>query len=159
MRKNGIFIITILSLILITLGIILVATKEDISKESIPIKLVQPEFFLSDAPNDSLVLEACEYYGIQHANIVLAQAILETGHYQSGGCTRDKNLFGLYNSRKQEFFKFEKWYHSVEAYRNMIQSRYDGESNYYDWLEKIGYAEDTLYVQKLKQIDKMFINK
>ena len=158
MRKNGIFIIIILSLILITLGIIFVATKEDISKESIPVKLVQPEFFLSDAPNDSLVLEACEYYGIQHANIVLAQAILETGHYQSGGCTRDKNLFGLYNSRKQEFFKFEKWYHSVEAYRNMIQSRYDGESNYYDWLEKIGYAEDTLYVQKLKRIDKMFIN-
>ena len=93
MRKNGIFIITILSLILITLGIIFVATKEDISKESIPVKLVQPEFFLSDTPNDSLVLEACEYYCIQHANIVLAQAILETGHYQSGGCTRDKNLF------------------------------------------------------------------
>ena len=156
MRKNGIFIITILSLILITLGIILVATKEDISKESIQVKLVQPKFFLSDTPNDSLVLEACEYYGIQHANIVLAQAILETGHYQSGGCTRDKNLFGLYNSRKQEFFKFEKWYHSVEAYRNMIQSRYDGESNYYDWLEKIGYAEDTLYVQKLKRIAKIY---
>jgi flagellum-specific peptidoglycan hydrolase FlgJ len=156
MRKNGIFIIIILSLILIILGIILVATKEDISKKSIPVKLVQPEFFLSDTPNDSLVLEACEYYGIQHANIVLAQAILETGHYQSGGCTRDKNLFGLYNSRKQEFFKFEKWYHSVEAYRNMIQSRYDGESNYYDWLKKIGYAEDTLYVQKLKRIAKIY---
>lgn len=156
MRKSDIVIITILSLILITLGIILVATKEDISKESIPVKLVQPEFFLSDTPNDSLVLEACEYYGIQHANIVLAQAILETGHYQSGGCTRDKNLFGLYNSRKQEFFKFEKWYHSVEAYRNMIQFRYDGESNYYDWLEKIGYAEDTLYVQKLKRIAKIY---
>lgn len=156
MRKSDIVIITILSLILITLGIILVATKEEILKEPLPVKLVQPEFFLSDIPNDSLVLEACEYYGIQHANIVLAQAILETGHYQSGGCTRDKNLFGLYNSRKQEFFKFEKWYHSVEAYRNMIQFRYDGESNYYDWLEKIGYAEDTLYVQKLKRIAKIY---
>lgn len=156
MRKSNIVIITILSLILITLGIILVATKEEVLKEPLPVKLVQPEFFLSDTPNDSLVLEACEYYGIQHANIVLAQAILETGHYQSRGCTRDKNLFGLYNSRKQEFFKFEKWYHSVEAYRNMIQSRYDGESNYYDWLEKIGYAEDTLYVQKLKRIAKIY---
>ena len=38
----------------------------------------------------------------------------------------------------------------------MIQSRYDGESNYYDWLEKIGYAEDTLYVQKLKRIAKIY---
>ena len=28
----------------------------------VPVKLQQPEFFLSDTPNDTLVYEACIYY-------------------------------------------------------------------------------------------------
>jgi flagellum-specific peptidoglycan hydrolase FlgJ len=124
-------------------------------ESELPIKLEQPEFFLEDKPTKELVKEACEYYGIKHSDIVVAQSILETGHYKSQNCTKHHNLFGLYNSKKKEFFKFNHWTESVKAYRDMIQYRYT-EGDYYQWLEKIGYAEDPLYVQKLVNIKKRY---
>lgn len=123
--------------------------------EPLPIKLEQPEFFFKDIPTKELVKEACEYYGIKHSDIVVAQSILETGHYKSKNCIKHHNLFGLYNSKKREFFKFNHWTESVKAYRDMIQYRYT-EGDYYQWLEKIGYAEDPLYVKKLINIKKRY---
>ena len=101
-------------------------------------------------------MEACEYYNVKYSDIVAAQAILETGHFRSEGCTKDNNLFGLYNSRKQEFFKFNHWTESVKAYRDMVQYRYK-EGDYYTWLDNIGYAEDSIYVAKVKIIRDRFI--
>lgn len=124
--------------------------------DSVTIKLEQPEFFLEDKPNVELVLQACEYYNIQHPDIVVAQAILETGHFRSENCIKKNNLFGLYNSYKHEFFEFNHWSESVKAYHNLIQYRYT-EGDYFKWLEKIGYAEDTLYVSKVKSIKEQYI--
>lgn len=131
-------------------------TTPKVINDSIPVKLEQPEFFLEDTPTVSLVMEACEYYDIKHSDIVTAQAILETGHFRSEGCTKDNNLFGLYNSHKREFFKFNHWTESVKAYRDMVQYRYK-EGDYYTWLDNIGYAEDSIYVAKVKIIRNRFI--
>lgn len=121
-----------------------------------PIKLQQPEFFLYDNPTDSLIHKACIYYNIHNPEIVIAQAILETGYYRSEGCKRDNNLFGLYNSHKKEYFKFNHWTESVKAYRDMIQYKYKNDENYYHFLDRIGYAEDSLYNNKLKNIIKRY---
>lgn len=123
--------------------------------EPFPIKLEQPEFFLEDIPTKELVREACEYYEIKYSDIVVAQSILETGHYRSENCVKHNNLFGLYNSKTKKFFKFNHWAESVKAYKDMIQYRYV-EGDYYQWLEKIGYAEDSLYVKKLINIKKRY---
>lgn len=120
-------------------------------EEDIPIKLEQPEFFLEDIPTKELVRDACEHYGIKHIDIVVAQSILETGMYRSEQCLKHNNLFGLYNSRKQVYFRFNHWTESVKAYRDLIQYRYTG-GDYYKWLDKIGYAEDSLYIIKVKGI-------
>ena len=119
--------------------------------ESLPIKLEQPEFFLVDKPNIELVLQACEYYGIKYSDIVVSQAILETGHFKSDNCVKHNNLFGLYNSKKKQFYKFNHWTESVKAYRDMVQYRYK-EGDYCFWLEKIGYAEDPEYIKKVNNI-------
>lgn len=124
---------------------------------SVPIKLEQPEFMLYKIPNDSLVFMACKYYGLEHDSIIVTQAKLETGNYQSYQCRVNNNLFGLYNSSKGEYFKFNNWWESVEAYRDKIQYRYKG-GDYYQWLQKIGYAEDPSYVSKLKIIRRRFID-
>lgn len=91
------------------------------TEESLPVKLQQPEFFLEDIPTVPLVYQACEYYGIHHPEIVVAQSILETGWYKSINCLDNNNLFGLYNSKKKKYFKFNHWTESVKAYKNMIQ--------------------------------------
>ena len=100
-----------------------ITNEEEIVIDSITIKLEQPEFFLKDKPTVELVLQACEYYNIQHPDIVVAQAILETGHFRSENCIKKNNLFGLYNSYKHEFFEFNHWSESVKAYHDLIQYR------------------------------------
>lgn len=124
--------------------------KEDVIEGTI--KLEQPEFFLNANPSISSLKQACEYYDIQHSDIVIAQAILETGHFRSNMCKTKNNLFGLYNSSKNEYFSFNHWSESVEAYKKMVQYKYK-EGDYYCWLDSIGYAIDSLYIYKLKQIN------
>ena len=65
----------------------------DYEEEELPIRLEQPEFFLYDKPTKELVLEACEYFGLKHSDIVVAQSLLETGHYHSNNCINNNNLF------------------------------------------------------------------
>lgn len=151
--KISIILIGIAMTVYAVLYFCLYPTQEPESE--LPIKLEQPEFFLEDTPNIELVLQACEYYNIKHSGIVVSQAILETGHFKSENCIKGNNLFGLYNSKKKEFFKFNHWTESVKAYRDMIQYRYT-KGDYYQWLKKIGYAEDSLYVQKLVNIKKRY---
>ena len=140
------------------IGLLIICSHNNKNKdiESIPIKLQQPEFFLSDSPTDSLLYQACVYYDIYTPEVVIAQAILETGHYCSEICKRDNNLFGLYNSRKKEYFKFKHWTESVKAYKDMIQYKYKYGEDYHIFLDRIGYAEDSLYNNKLKNIIKRY---
>lgn len=129
--------------------------KKEVKEESVPVKLEQPEFFLFDKPTNDLVIEACKYYDIKHHGIVVSQAILETGHYRSENCIVNNNLFGLYNSSKKEYHSFNHWTESVKAYRDKVQYRYK-EGDYYNWLNNIGYAEDSLYIPKIKDIKKRY---
>lgn len=105
------------------------------------------------SPKDGL-MEALDYYGVKYPKIVYAQAILETGHFKSDLCVNDNNLFGLYNSKKKKFYTFNHWSESVVAYINFVQYKYKPPNDYYDFLDKLGYAEDPLYISKVKQIEK-----
>lgn len=98
------------------------------------------------------ILEALEYHNILYPEIVYAQAILETGHFKSVGCVEHNNLFGLYNSKTNQYHKFDHWEESVIAYKNWIQYRYKPPEDYYDFLQRINYATDPTYISKVKQI-------
>ena len=111
-----------------------------------------PAFF-SQGPEEGLY-DALLYYDIQHPDIVYAQALLETGYFKSKGCTRDNNLFGLYDSKTRRYCIFNYWTESVEAYKNWIQYRYKPPNDYYEFLRRIHYASDPRYITKLKQIVK-----
>lgn len=107
--------------------------------------------FMSKSPEEGLE-EALRHYGIKYPSIVKAQAILETGHFKSTLCKNNNNLFGLYDSKNKKFFKFNHWTESVKAYINMIEYKHKEGENYYDFLQRIGYAEDPQYINKLKNI-------
>jgi peptidase, M23 family len=97
--------------------------------------------------SDNTLMKELKKENIQYPKIVLAQAKLETGNYTSKVSKTHNNLFGLRKGNKYRHFKH--WSESVKAYKKLIQSRYNG-GNYYVFLEKIGYAEDETYVNKLK---------
>ena len=110
----------------------------------------QPDFF-SKSPQEGL-MEALEYYGVKHPQIVYAQAVLETGYFKSDLCLNGNNLFGLYDSRKHRYHTFDHWTESVVAYLDYVQHRYKPPDDYYRFLSDIGYAEDPDYISKLKGI-------
>lgn len=109
----------------------------------------EPSFLSSNDPSIHL-MDALDYYEIQHKDIVYAQALLETGYFKSDVLKKYNNLFGLYNSKTKDYYMFNHWSESVRAYLRYIQYRYTYPNNYYHFLDSIGYAEDPKYVNKVK---------
>lgn len=152
--KQGIFNVFMLSAV-IGLGIIEYLDHNSPVDKTVVIDedFVCESDFLSKSPEEGL-MEALDYYEIKHPDIVYAQAVLETGHFSSDLCINGNNLFGLYNSRNGKYHTFNHWVESVEAYKRFVQYKYKPPSDYYRFLEKIGYAEDPEYIKKVKNIVK-----
>ena len=144
---------SIVILLLLQIKNIVLATKD----KPIPVIEVadtiineQPKFF-SQTPKEGLE-EALSYYGLEHKDIVYAQAVLETGHFKSKVYLNYNNLFGLYDSRNKDYYKFNHWTESIVAYKEWIQKKYQPPDNYYAFLEEINYANDAEYISTLKSI-------
>lgn len=103
--------------------------------------------------NDSILYLALVHYEVKYPKAVLAQAKLESGNYTSYHCRVGNNFLGLYNSRKKEYFSFSHWTDCVQGYKDMIEYKLKDGEDYYDFLIRIGYAEDPSYVYKVKQIE------
>lgn len=110
----------------------------------------QLEFF-SKSPQEGL-MKALEYYEIKHPHIVYAQAVLETGNFTSNLCIKNNNLFGLYDSKNKKYYSYNYWWESIEAYKKLIQRKYNNSKYYYMFLEDIKYAGDKDYINKVKKI-------
>lgn len=97
------------------------------------------------------VLKELHRQKVPHANIVLAQARLESGNFKSDFYRQTNNLFGLKKGKKYATYKT--WRDSIKDYKLRISSRYNGGS-YYKFLQRIGYASDKKYIYKVKKIVK-----
>lgn len=102
---------------------------------------------------------------IEHPHIVIAQSILETGHFTSDLAVNNNNLFGMKMpterattaiSVRKKHAVFNNWKESVIDYA-LYQMTYRHnltESQYYSRLKS--YAKDEKYIEKVKQIAKQF---
>lgn len=99
------------------------------------------------------LMAVADEVGLSNQLFVLAQALLETGHFSSRVCKEYNNLFGLYDSKSRDYFRFARWEDSVVGYKKMIQYKYKG-GNYLKFLKRIGYAEDPMYIQKIAKMAK-----
>lgn len=104
------------------------------------------------------LMDVVHEVGLSNKLFVLAQALLETGNFSSRVCKEYNNLFGLYDSKHREYYRFARWEDSVVGYRRMIQYRYKG-GNYLHFLRRIGYAEDPRYITKVAQLAKNLYHK
>lgn len=103
---------------------------------------------------DSTVLNLKNLYkqllrdSVQFPEIVLKQAVAETGWLKSSACKKRNNLFGLKNG----VASYVTWQDCVKAYKAKIQSRYKG-GDYEQFLIKIQYAKDGReYIKFLHKI-------
>lgn len=94
--------------------------------------------------------QALEDEGVQHADIVLRQAILETGWFKCTSCSLSRNnIFGFWYKKK--YIEFEDWKECVAYYKRWQDRHYKG-GDYYAFLKKVGFATDPQYLQRLKSI-------
>lgn len=87
---------------------------------------------------------------IKYPDIVYKQSCLETGWFTSNVFTENNNLFGFRICGK--YIRFSHWKECVRYYALYQKNRLKEGENYYSFLKRIGYAEDTLYCKKLKKL-------
>lgn len=105
------------------------------------------------ALNIENLLSVLRQYDVKFPQIVAAQALLETGYFTSRVCLENNNLFGLRRPSNGSYYTFNSWEESVKAYKDYVQYKYKG-GNYYDFLNRIGYAEDGGYILKVMILEK-----
>ena len=101
---------------------------------------------------------------VKHPDIVLAQAIKESGWFKCTNCSLDhNNLFGL--RYKKKYLEFDTWQESIARYKVFQDKRYDGTKDYLTfldcvWIHSDGscarYATSENYTKELKEILKQF---
>lgn len=92
--------------------------------------------------------------GVKHPKIVLAQALLESAYFKSKLTRTHNNIFGI-RKRNGDYQAFDHWTSAVTAYRDLVQYKFrDGRETYGQFLSRIGYAEDPLYINKVMKIAK-----
>lgn len=126
--------------------------KMNVIKDSVVLDTIKIKPLLSNRTlplNEKNLKKVLKDNKIKHPNIVFAQAKLETGNFTSKVCKSKGNLFGL--RKGNQYRCYEHWTESVKAYKKLIQSRYTG-GDYLAFLNRIGYAEDPSYIDKLQTI-------
>lgn len=108
-------------------------------------------------------IEEIKRLNIQFPYIVYAQSVLETGHFKSDIFLENHNLFGMKEARirintakgtHNGHAYYDSWRESIFDYA-FYQCRYlpkiNTDEEYFQYLKE-KYAEDPLYVNKLKSI-------
>jgi len=91
------------------------------------------------------------------------QIFLETGNLKSDICINNNNLFGMRYPRvrqttaigiRKEHAHYRNFVESIRDYALWQDNMYDGSSDYYAFLDNVGYAECEAYINKLKYIER-----
>lgn len=89
--------------------------------------------------------------GILYPEIVLRQAIWETGWFKSKHALQKNNLFGFRYSKK--YMSFESWKACIDYYKNWQLRKYTNpDEDYYKFLIRIKYATSQKYISSLKSL-------
>jgi uncharacterized FlgJ-related protein len=91
--------------------------------------------------------------GIKNPEIVLKQAIYESGHFKSNIFKTKNNLFGF--RRTMTYLTYKDWKACVDYYKVWQDKRYkDTNQDYYTFLQNINYSgyDRYKYVKELKRI-------
>jgi len=145
-----------------------------VSKKQRPVKTVLIEPLPQNLKNNDTIVEKESFtqdsliqllkdLNVKYPHIVLAQSILETGHYESKIFKENNNLFGMREARvrihtakgtKNNHAYYDNWVESVydyAFYQSTYYSDIRSEKQYYRKLDK-SYAEAKNYVNTLKEI-------
>jgi uncharacterized FlgJ-related protein len=105
------------------------------------------------APNENEVYCYIKKIGIRNPEIVLQQAIYESGHFKSQVCCQRNNLFGFRSTLIYK--KYPTWQNCVDYYKKWQDRHYtDTTEEYYHFLQRINYSgyKEFNYAKQLKKV-------
>lgn len=88
---------------------------------------------------------------VQYPDVVLRQACLESNFFRSLLWRTKNNPFGFVG--KDGYIMFNDWKSAIAYMHDWQDKHYKGEENYYHFLDRIKYAEDSNYIRTLKSMD------
>lgn len=162
-------LITIFIKLLVVVGIAVISYSLgnlDIAKEPKPFLIVEEQLLPEELSYEEEVYKLLCLYRIQNKHIVLAQAKLESGDFTSSIFLETNNIVNMKVpgqrptlARKCDdhvYAKYSSIEHSVIDYAlwQCAFARNLSEQKYYERLVEVGFAEDTLYIHKLRPIVK-----
>lgn len=104
----------------------------------------------TERPLPEQVFQAICAAGIRHPEIVMRQAIVETGWMRSPHLMEKNNLFGF---RQGQYLRFAHWRESIAYYAQWQKRKYQNpDEDYYTFLARIGYARAGNYINYLRKI-------
>jgi len=121
------------------------------------------EFYNSEFSIE-LFYKALKHQGIKNPEIVLRQAILETGWFKSKLFIKHNNPFGMKYAKvrkncckagTKEYSGYSHWYDAVKDYKHWQERykiNYTDSNKYYTFLDKLPYASSKTYIKTLKSI-------
>ena len=147
----------------VILGILLlIAINKDMKKQE---QQQAEQIYIDIVDNFIIEIEVWNYIRysrVQHPEIVFAQAKLESANFTSPLFEKSNNIFGMMfplfrpttaKGRVGMYANYECWKHSIHDYIiwQGIYGHNLSEKQYFNLLDSV-YAEDSLYVKKLKYI-------
>lgn len=156
MKTHCIIIIILLFLVVISV-ISVIDNKEKKEVQEVQIESVTDTLSFKDS-----VYMYILSLNIQHADIVLKQALYETGHFTSKICKENNNLFGMKVAKQRpttatgeqyKHAKYDSWQMSVVDYA-LWQTKYCHnltENEYLEYLQRV-YSTNKNYINVLKMI-------
>jgi flagellum-specific peptidoglycan hydrolase FlgJ len=149
-----------ISLILVAL-LIGVTTTFASNQKPLPVKR-DKHAFINTLFSPNLLMQALIDAGIQHPEIVYAQALIESGNFTSWLFQHNHNLFGMklavYRKttaigERRNHARFSDWFEAVKDYKLWQDAKFGGklvsQSEYLKALSK--YAADKRYISKVRK--------
>ncbi len=97
------------------------------------------------------VIAYMDSIGIKHSEVVIKQALLETGHFRARLLMDRNNLFAFRFTK--HYMRFSHWEKSVDYYKNWQDRFYTNDKeDYYLFLKRVRYARAKNYINVLKQV-------
>lgn len=112
-------------------------------------KVLLGVWLLTCSFNHTSLKKMLKHHKIKHIEIVVNQARLETGNFTSRGFKELNNPFGF--TLKGKLMRFDSINHSIAFLKSFQERKMKPNENYYIFLQRIGWATDKKYIQKLKQ--------
>jgi uncharacterized FlgJ-related protein len=159
--NNIVKLVTIIFMIIIT---VLYVTED---KEKVKVIVIQKEAVKDTVEHNIIskesLMNCLNDFKVKFPHIVLAQAVLESGHFKSDVFLSHNNLFGMKIAGSRPttalnsgsgYAKYESWMMSVLDYalfQSAFMRKINTEAEYFKYLAK-NYAQDPGYISKLKEI-------